>query len=41
MRGVQVASVQTLHALCIRGDEDLPPASLVFVDEAHHARQFD
>jgi superfamily II DNA or RNA helicase len=38
MRGVQVASIQTLHARCIRGDEDLPPANIVFVDEAHHAR---
>src|SRR5680860_198503 len=37
MRGVQVASVQTLHSRCIRGDADLPPADLVFVDEAHHA----
>lgn len=38
MRGVQIASVQTLWARCIRGDSDLPPADLVFVDEAHHAR---
>jgi superfamily II DNA or RNA helicase len=37
MRRVQVASVQTLHSRCIRGDRDLPPASIVFVDEPHHA----
>jgi DNA repair protein RadD len=37
MRRVQVASIQTLHSRCIRGDQDLPPASLVFVDECHHA----
>ena len=36
MRGVQVASVQTLHSRCIRGSQDLPPANIVFVDEAHH-----
>jgi superfamily II DNA or RNA helicase len=36
---VQVASVQTLHARAIRGSSiDLPPANLVIVDEAHHAR---
>ena len=32
-QSVQVASIQTLHA---RGE--LPPADLVIVDEAHHAR---
>jgi superfamily II DNA or RNA helicase len=37
MRGVQVASIQTLHSRCIRGKQDLPPADIVFVDEAHHA----
>jgi superfamily II DNA or RNA helicase len=37
MRRVQVASIQTLHARCIRGEQDLPPANIVFVDEAHHA----
>jgi superfamily II DNA or RNA helicase len=38
MRGVQVASVQTLWSRCVRGDRDLPYADIVFVDEAHHAR---
>ena len=33
---VQVASIQTLHARCIRGKDDLPPADLVIIDEAHH-----
>jgi DNA repair protein RadD len=33
MRGVQIGSVQTIHARCVRGSRDLPPASLVFVDE--------
>jgi superfamily II DNA or RNA helicase len=33
---VQVASIQTLYAR--RGSRDLPPADLVIVDEAHHAR---
>jgi superfamily II DNA or RNA helicase len=37
MRGVQVASIQTLHSRCIRGSKDLPPAGLIFIDEAHHA----
>ena len=37
MRRVQVASVQTLHSRCIRRDQDLPPADLLFVDECHHA----
>jgi DNA repair protein RadD len=36
MRRVQVASIQTLHSRSIRGDEDLPPAQMVIVDEAHH-----
>jgi superfamily II DNA or RNA helicase len=36
---VQVASIQTLHARAIRGTAmELPPADLVVVDEAHHAR---
>jgi DNA repair protein RadD len=36
---VQVASVQTLHARAIRGSRiELPPADIVFVDEAHHVR---
>ena len=38
MRGVQVASVQTLWSRCVRGDRDLPYADIVFIDEAHHAR---
>jgi DNA repair protein RadD len=38
MLGVQVASIQTLWARCVRGSTDLPPADLVFIDEAHHAR---
>jgi DNA repair protein RadD len=34
---VQIASVQTLWARCMRTDkEPLPPANLVLVDEAHH-----
>ena len=33
---VQIASIQTLHARCIRGSDDLPPADIVFIDEAHH-----
>ena len=36
MRGVQVATVQTLYARFARGKRDFPPAGLVFVDEAHH-----
>ena len=36
MARVQVASVQTLTARCIRGEQDLPPAQMVIVDEAHH-----
>jgi superfamily II DNA or RNA helicase len=35
----QVASIQTLHARAIRGSAiELPPADLVIIDEAHHAR---
>jgi superfamily II DNA or RNA helicase len=34
---VQVASVQTLHARCMRTDKlSLPAADLIIVDEAHH-----
>lgn len=34
---VQVASVQTMHARCIKSSRlDLPPARLIVVDEAHH-----
>jgi superfamily II DNA or RNA helicase len=36
---VQVASISTLHARAIRSNRmALPPADLVIVDEAHHAR---
>jgi superfamily II DNA or RNA helicase len=36
---VQVASVATLHARAIRSSAvELPPADLVVIDEAHHAR---
>jgi superfamily II DNA or RNA helicase len=35
---VQVASVQTLWSRCFRQTQDLPPANIVFVDEAHHVR---
>jgi superfamily II DNA or RNA helicase len=36
---VQVASVQTLHARALRSAKiELPPADLLFVDEAHHVR---
>ena len=38
MLGIQVASIQTLWARCVRGAADLPPADIVFIDEAHHAR---
>jgi superfamily II DNA or RNA helicase len=38
MLGVQVASVQTLWSRCFRQTQDLPPANIVFVDEAHHVR---
>jgi superfamily II DNA or RNA helicase len=35
---VQVCSIQTLHARCIRTDKmELPPADLLIVDECHHA----
>jgi superfamily II DNA or RNA helicase len=34
---VQVASIQTLHARCIRSDRlELPPADLLIIDECHH-----
>jgi superfamily II DNA or RNA helicase len=34
---VQVASIQTLHARCIRSDQmELPPADLLIIDECHH-----
>jgi superfamily II DNA or RNA helicase len=36
-RQTQVASIQTLHARCVRGRQDLPPAGIVVVDECHHA----
>jgi superfamily II DNA or RNA helicase len=36
---VQIASIQTLHARAVRtGTIDMPPADLVIIDEAHHAR---
>lgn len=36
---VQVASIATLHARAVRSKAiDIPPAELVIVDEAHHAR---
>jgi DNA repair protein RadD len=36
---VQVASIPTLHARAVRSSTiELPPADLVIVDEAHHAR---
>lgn len=36
---VQVASIQTLHARAIRGSRmAMPPADLLVIDEAHHAR---
>ena len=36
---VQVASIQTLHARALRSAKiELPPADLLFVDEAHHVR---
>lgn len=38
MKGVQVASVQTLWSRCVRGNRDLPHADIVFIDEAHHCR---
>jgi DNA repair protein RadD len=39
MAPVQVAGIQTLHARAIRSDRmALPPADLLIIDEAHHAR---
>jgi superfamily II DNA or RNA helicase len=39
MASVQVASVQTLHARVFRTKQtELPPAEIVVIDEAHHAR---
>lgn len=36
---VQVASIQTLHARAIRSRKiDMPPADILVIDEAHHAR---
>jgi DNA repair protein RadD len=36
---VQVAGIQTLHARAIRTNRlELPPANILFVDEAHHVR---
>ena len=36
---VQIASIQTLHARAVRSTRlEPPPANLVVVDEAHHAR---
>jgi superfamily II DNA or RNA helicase len=38
LAGVQVASIQTLHARAVRGHRmGLPPAKVIFIDEAHHA----
>jgi DNA repair protein RadD len=38
LAGVQVASIKTLHARAIRANRmGLPPAKVIFVDEAHHA----
>ncbi len=36
MARVQIASVQTLSARCVRGSRDLPHADIVAIDEAHH-----
>jgi len=36
MRRVQIASVQTLWSRCFRRNNDLPPAGIVVIDEAHH-----
>ncbi len=34
---VQIASIQTLYARCVRSDRmKLPPADLLLIDEAHH-----
>src|SRR5262245_65022308 len=39
MAAVQVAGIQTLHARAIRSDRmPMPAATLVIIDEAHHAR---
>lgn len=36
---VQVCAIQTLHARAVRAKSmELPPAEIVFVDEAHHCR---
>jgi DNA repair protein RadD len=35
--GVQVASIQTLFGRSISGRLELPPAKVIFIDEAHHA----
>jgi DNA repair protein RadD len=36
---MQVASIQTLHARAIRSSAmDMPPADILVIDEAHHAR---
>src|SRR3954454_16586445 len=36
---VQVASIQTLHARALRSSAmDMPPADILVIDEAHHAR---
>ena len=36
---VQVAGIQTLHARAVRAKSmELPPADVVFIDEAHHVR---
>src|SRR5262249_19692980 len=36
---VQVAGIQTLYARAVRAKSmELPPADLVFIDEAHHVR---
>jgi DNA repair protein RadD len=39
MAAVQVAGIQTLHARAVRAKSmELPPADVLFVDEAHHVR---
>src|SRR5262249_37165680 len=38
-QAVQVASIPTLHARAIRGSAmEMPPADILIIDEAHHAR---
>ena len=37
MRRVQVATVQTFSSRFIRGNRDLPPVGVIFIDECHHA----